>query len=1088
MKKLIAILVLAILAGSMNAQTQRAVSFSEKKETTVEKKFSNQTIQMKNLDSKQVQTKVNLQQRKSRNTDVATVTLRVIGDPFEGTGFQMVLDKNHVMADKIRNGEYYNENGLRDYFQIYDDCEFKIPENATPFNLSTTILDSEGSVSIPGGIYDWAIFFITTPDGSMSAASWMEFGESFIDDFMFLAGYEYVFFIEIVFFVEFDPEHDAKLTEIILPERSADLTNSEDVSVTIFNNGKHNFSGVVNLSYRINGGTIVTETYTNALTPGNEDTYTFNTKADFSQGGIYKVEVWIDYALDMIPFNNKVVGYTQKEAPIALPFIENFEHEYHLNQWTIIDANEDWATWHHIENAISVWCPHWQENQSSDDYLITTYPIIMPDAGTYNISFFVTTNDFVESLRILYGTSPNFEEMDVLANYPVLRPNAEKRLIIENFEIETPGNYYFAFHYYSQVDESGFCGSINIHNIAIKAGEAVLSPDITITNTFVPLIFCGTQTEVVISAEIDNIGTRPIQEFTLTYQINEGAVVTQTFTETINPYEETLRVYFDQTAGFLTEGAYRVRLTASTPGVENTTTNEIEFTSKVFEPVTTLPFESDFFNASDRADWTPEMVGGWEEAEVDGIYVARSGTPLLSRCVSLDAGVYLFSYNYRAGRFDAGGDARPINFYVAYGKAGTDPSSWEPAKEYHSHFTWGWSVDDGILLIITDPGDYVFGFFPVEMPSLFLIRTTSLTEALEHDLRISNIVSSLPRMIPKNHISGEKTFTMTVKNMGKTANESGTIKVLHNNTELISKNFVFTELGEIKDVELKPVLPASATTGLMKLAFEVSTESGVSKTAETSRIITDSTFAIDAIDYEFYNGVGLWSPGGLGMIYEFDKTDTLTSITVAFYALPNFEYDPTEFELAVYKVSGDGDNLEVGEMLFEVSYWLINRGNNMRGITFGVPRTEVVPGKYFIEVRQLGYDGLYVVYDEVQGGSFYLNVPWAGFHKETWAGNLHVRPNFGKYSQGTSIIEYISPTQAQLILSPNPATEVLNVKLEGTNIERVMVYDALGKVVHVSPRINQSTYQLNTERLNPGLYLISIQSKTGIVNSRFVIK
>jgi len=75
-----------------------------------------------------------------------------------------------------------------------------------------------------------------------------------------------------------------------------------------------------------------------------------------------------------------------------------------------------------------------------------------------------------------------------------------------------------------------------------------------------------------------------------------------------------------------------------------------------------------------------------------------------------------------------------------------------------------------------------------------------------------------------------------------------------------------------------------------------------------------------------------------------------------------------------------------------------------------------------------------------------------------------------------------------LILYPNPSNGLLNVQLDGAKINRLAVYDALGKMVYSSANINDYLYKMNTKTLSSGLYFISVQTETGVLNSKFVVE
>ena len=74
---------------------------------------------------------------------------------------------------------------------------------------------------------------------------------------------------------------DIAVTSVSLPVTSIDLTDAEDITVRLTNNGSDDMSGF-SISYSVNGASPVTETFHGTLKGGESADYCFNTKADFS--------------------------------------------------------------------------------------------------------------------------------------------------------------------------------------------------------------------------------------------------------------------------------------------------------------------------------------------------------------------------------------------------------------------------------------------------------------------------------------------------------------------------------------------------------------------------------------------------------------------------------------------------------------------------------------------------------------------------------------------------------------------------------------------------------------------------------------
>lgn len=85
------------------------------------------------------------------------------------------------------------------------------------------------------------------------------------------------------------------------------LTNAEDVTITIFNFGTEDASNF-DVTYQIDGGAVVTETFTGTLSGGgNSASYTFATQADFSvEGQTYTITASTSLTIDEDTLNDAI--------------------------------------------------------------------------------------------------------------------------------------------------------------------------------------------------------------------------------------------------------------------------------------------------------------------------------------------------------------------------------------------------------------------------------------------------------------------------------------------------------------------------------------------------------------------------------------------------------------------------------------------------------------------------------------------------------------------------------------------------------------------------------------------------------------
>ncbi|WP_298349223.1 proprotein convertase P-domain-containing protein [uncultured Dokdonia sp.] len=91
--------------------------------------------------------------------------------------------------------------------------------------------------------------------------------------------------------------NDTGVTSIDAP-LDGNLSNAEQITVTIFNFGENEASDI-DVTYQIDGGAVVTETFAGPLASSTSAQYTFTATADFStEGQVYSVTAATDYSID----------------------------------------------------------------------------------------------------------------------------------------------------------------------------------------------------------------------------------------------------------------------------------------------------------------------------------------------------------------------------------------------------------------------------------------------------------------------------------------------------------------------------------------------------------------------------------------------------------------------------------------------------------------------------------------------------------------------------------------------------------------------------------------------------------------------
>ncbi|MFN3939655.1 MAG: CARDB domain-containing protein, partial [Chitinophagales bacterium] len=111
----------------------------------------------------------------------------------------------------------------------------------------------------------------------------------------FFSGYDGIAFDN--FFVGDPYPHDVGVIALADPVSSPALTSAESITVTLENFGLNSESGFP-VSYQVDGGTIVTETFTGTIASGATANFTFSATADFSTDGDYDFVAWTALGTD----------------------------------------------------------------------------------------------------------------------------------------------------------------------------------------------------------------------------------------------------------------------------------------------------------------------------------------------------------------------------------------------------------------------------------------------------------------------------------------------------------------------------------------------------------------------------------------------------------------------------------------------------------------------------------------------------------------------------------------------------------------------------------------------------------------------
>ena len=120
--------------------------------------------------------------------------------------------------------------------------------------------------------------------------------------------------------------NDLAIKKIIAPDKtgcSLSASNPVTINITNFNNTQLNN---ISVSYRVNGGAVVTEIIPSIAANQNLN-FTFAQKANLAAFIDYNINAWIHYTGDSYPDNDSILNYTFHNTPVinTYPYLQSFE-------------------------------------------------------------------------------------------------------------------------------------------------------------------------------------------------------------------------------------------------------------------------------------------------------------------------------------------------------------------------------------------------------------------------------------------------------------------------------------------------------------------------------------------------------------------------------------------------------------------------------------------------------------------------------------------------------------------------------------------------------------------------------------------
>ena len=428
-------------------------------------------------------------------------------------------------------------------------------------------------------------------------------------------------FINSVKLLEASNPVDIQVSGFVSPVTGENLSQ-ETVTVTVANMGRVAVDGF-DVSYSLNDGDAVTEHCSATIGIGESIDYTFDTKADLSQGHFtHSLKAWTSHPDDLNPGNDAASVNVKHIAPATVPYFMGFEATEDMDEFVFINLNDDDGDWG--RNIDGGWfgsfartgygslCYNYSKNVA-DDWAI--FEPILVEPGYYAVKFWYSaTENHKERLRVYYGNKPEVEAMtNLVVDFDEI-DNPKYLESISIIEVKEEGPVYFGFYCCSDADENWLCiDDFSLTAVDPNTSDIMLSSLTSPTDYF----FSASSRDAVF--KMQNVGIKDVT-VTLNYYLNNELLKTSSLD--IRGQEVLSVVESSVVPEVLAPGTYTFKAEAVFDGDTDLSNNVIEKKFIVLDkPVAFWDFEGDELPADltfRKEDSATDHPSAGEEFNADG--------------------------------------------------------------------------------------------------------------------------------------------------------------------------------------------------------------------------------------------------------------------------------------------------------------------------------------------------------------------------------------------------------------------------------------------------------------------------------------
>ncbi len=483
------------------------------------------------------------------------------------------------------------------------------------------------------------------------------------------------------FYVSDPFPNDVGVVDIVTPFSAPDLSATESVTIEIENFGTLPQSGFP-VSYQLDGGAIVTETFTGTVDPGLTAEYTFSATADLSDDGDYEICSWTALAGDDDLSNDSICQTISNLLPVT------GDDAYYIYS-DVYGGAEAWFTttnseamdeafpdgwelgfFEDVDPATvfsSATCFVWLEGsdghaQELEDFLDDNIVLIegwvasggklflnsapnegdgmdfgFDDTELIYAYFTSTAEAYDDSHPILAGpftpvgtswTGGSFGHARISGDFDtILVDQFSPSNVVLSEKSFGAGRVVFGgmttTNFHSPLDEA-----FNLRaNILAYLSECAVAPvDMAMVELLSPESGCGLGVEAV-TVEIENLSGIAVSDVDVSFSVDGGAVITETITDVIDA-SSTYTYTFLATADLSAAGPHTIETSVSIPGDIDGSNDDLTTSVTTLEtPVVTLPANGTFCDELELDAGNPGSTYLWSTgATSQEIIVTSSGT------------------------------------------------------------------------------------------------------------------------------------------------------------------------------------------------------------------------------------------------------------------------------------------------------------------------------------------------------------------------------------------------------------------------------------------------------------------------------